>query len=115
MATSNLADLEDKLAALESHLDRLRWKVQCPTCKNSYSHADPISYLKPSEAIVACLREFDRPIGVGLVRTKLESKGYPMQRFGKKNRYSYFYTVLCRLVEAGRIERHDGDEVMLTG
>ena len=113
MATSDIAALEAKLSALESHFDRLRWKFQCPTCKHTYSHSDPISNMKPSDAVVTCLREFDRPVGVGILRTKLESKGYPMQRFGR--RYSYFYTVLCRLVDAKRIERLDGDEVMLMG
>ena len=113
MVTSDIAALEAKLSALESHFDRLRWKFQCPTCKHTYTHADPISHLKPSEAVVACLREFDRPIGVGVLRTKLEAKGYPMERFGR--RYSYFYTILCRLIEANRVERHDGDEVLLTG
>ena len=110
---SDIAALEAKLSALESQLDRIQWKFRCPTCKHTQSHADPIYNLKPSEAIVACLREFDRPIGVGVLRTKLEAKGYPMQRFGR--RYSYFYTVICRLIEAKRIERHDGDEVLLTG
>ncbi len=111
MATSDLATLEAKLSALEAGLDRLRWRLQCPTCKRVYD--DSIVHLKPSEAIIVCLREFDRPVGVKALRTKLEAKGYPMKRFGRQ--YRYFYTLLCRLVSSERVERLHGDEVMLKG
>lgn len=110
MATADLVTLEAKLSALEASLDRIRWRMQCPTCKHAYD--DSIAHLKPSDAIVACLREFDRPIGVRTLRNKLEAKGYPMDRFGRQ--YRYFYTLLCRL-DGSKIERLDGDEVMLKG
>ena len=108
-ARDNIAALEAKLSALEDNLDRLRWKLSCPTCRHTYT--DSITQLKPPDAIISCLREFDRPVGVRYLRGKLEAKGYPMQRFG--HRCSYFYTIICRLVETDRIERLDGDEVML--
>nr|WP_281720819.1 hypothetical protein [Nitrosomonas nitrosa] len=46
------------------------------------------------------------------MRDKLQAKGYPMERFGWQ--YRYFYTLLCRLDENGKIERIN-DEVMLKG
>lgn len=104
----NAARLEAKISALEASLDRLRRRLQCPTCRGTYD--DSIAHLKPTDAIVACLKEFDRPVGVRILRNKLESKGYPMDRFGRQCRY--FYTLLCRL--ADRVER-DGDEIMLKG
>jgi hypothetical protein len=106
-----VASLEAKISALEASLDRLRWRIQCPTCRQTYD--DSIANLKPSDAIVACLREFDRPIGVRVLRNKLEAKGYPMGRLGPQ--FRYFYTLICRLVGAGRVERIDGDEIMLKG
>ena len=113
-ATQDIEALQSRIAKLETFLDRFesfRWKFQCPTCRKS-SHPDHISKMPPSEAIVACLRELDRPIGVGVLRKKLEAKGYPMERFGP--RQSYYYTLLCRL-NGKKIKRLEGDEVMPIG
>ncbi len=104
----------DKITGLESFLDQLersRWKFRCPNCRKAYN-PDSIAQMKPSEAIITCLSELDRPVGVGFLRRKLETQGYPMRRFGR--RYSYFYTSICRLVEGGKIQRLEGDEIMLS-
>lgn len=108
----NIALLAEQIAALEAVVDKMKWNSQCLTCKRS-GRGDYIGRLKPSEAIVHCLRELDRPVGVKFLRKKIEEMGYPMRRFGTYSRY--YYTLICRLAKDGKIKRLEGDEVVLTG
>lgn len=108
--SGKIADWE----ALLNRLERSQSRFECPKCKTTYK-PHSFSQLKPADAIVACLREIDRPVGVGFLRRKLEEKGYPMRRFGR--RYSYYYTIICRLAdgENPKIKRLEGDEIMPAG
>ena len=112
--TQSVESLKEKIQILEGQLaklsSRLKDDYRCPKCERRLN--GDFGNLKPSEAIVACLREMDRPVGVGFLRQKLESKGYPMNRFGR--RFSYFYTLICRL-DGKKIQRLEGDEIMLVG
>ncbi|CUQ65660.1 hypothetical protein [Candidatus Nitrospira inopinata] len=112
----DLEVLQARLLAVEKELEKLRLELACSRSGNSWTHNSkvvPIGYLRPSQAIIASLREFDRPVGVGVLRQRLESKGYPMEKFGPTK--NYFYTLICRLAESGKIARLEGDEVMLAG
>lgn len=112
MATQDLERLENQISALQAQLDRLLWKFQCPKCGGRVkSHS--LSDSKPSEAILTVLREEDHPVGVGRLKKKLGDRGYPMERFGP--RHHYFYTLICRLAQSGKIARLEGDEIMLAG
>lgn len=111
----DIAVLEARILALESEIEKIRGEVL-----TSRTHAKPrasengktvpMDWLPPSQAILACLREADRPIGVGRLKRQLEADGYPMSKF----KGNYFYTLICRLAEAGKITR-EGDEVMMSG
>ncbi len=106
--------LQARVLVLEQELQRLMDDRACSRCRTTKTEkVVPIDCLRPSQAIVTCLREFDRPVGVGRVRQRLESSGYPMKKFGQN--MNYFYTLICRLADSGKIERGDGDEIMLTG
>lgn len=112
MATQELARLEEKISALQTQLDRMSWKFQCPKC-GSRVNSQAFSDIKPSEAIMTILREEDRPLGVGRVKKRLSERGYPMERFGP--RHHYFYTLICRLAQSKKIQRLEGDEIMVAG
>lgn len=112
MSTQQIDRLEESIAALQAQLDRMCWKFQCPTCGRKVKNLT-FGSLKPSEAITTVLREQDTPIGVGSLKKRLSERGYPMERFGP--RHHYFYTLICRLVRAGKIQRLEGDEIMSAG
>ena len=108
--------LEVRVLALELELESMKAGHACVRCGSSWTHNTklvPMDSLRPSQAILACLREFDRPVGVGALRQRIQSKGYPMEKFGPNK--NYFYTLICRLVDSQKITRLEGDEVMLAG
>lgn len=111
----------DDIKHLQITIDRLRRQLAtarkeyvCPNCRNIriLSKEQPFEKMKPSDAVLAMLREFDRPVGVGHLRRHLEARGYPINQFRSKN---YFYTLIWRLAQSGKIARLEGDEVMITG
>jgi hypothetical protein len=107
--------LEVRILALELEIESMRAERACLRCGTSATLSTklvPMDSLKPSQAIIACLREFDRPVGVGTLRQRIQSKGYPMEKFGPNK--NYFYTLICRLAESQKIMK-DGDEVMMAG
>lgn len=105
--------LEERLITLQSHLDRLQWKFRCPKCGHG-NRSNPLGDLRPREVIMNYLKQLDHPIGVGALKKKLAESGYPMEKFGPRNKY--YYTILSRLVGSGKIMRpENGDEIMLTG
>lgn len=111
MGTQDIENLSDKILALEFQLERLQWRFRCPKCGHG-NRSSAIGDLKPREAIISFLKQYDRPVGVGLLKKQLAVGGYPMERFGP--RHKYFYTLIGRLCESG-IAMKDGDEVMLKG
>jgi len=111
MDTQRLASLEEKLAALQSHLERLQWKFRCPKC--GYGHrSTALADLNPRQAMLHFLKQSDAPMGIRALKKKLAEGGYPMDRFGP--RHKYFYTLLGRLQNSELVAR-DGDELMLVG
>lgn len=111
-----LGTLEARILVLELELESMKTDRGCMRCGSSWTHNTklvPMDALRPSQAILACLREFDRPVGVGALRQRIQSKGYPMEKFGPNK--NYFYTLICRLVDSQKITRLEGDEVMLAG
>ena len=106
--------LQDKIEQLESLFQKLDRAKFCARCGHSISApVVPISDLRPSDAILTALRDMDRSVGVRFLRKQLEKNGYPMERFGRHR--NYYYTLICRLVDSGKIRRTEGDEIMLTG
>ena len=113
MEHQSIAALEEKLLALQSQLDRLQWRFRCPKCGHG-NRSTALGDLRPQEVILHYLKQLDNPIGISSLKKMLAEGGYPMERFGPRQKY--YYTILGRLVDAGRVMRPDGeDEIMLAG
>lgn len=112
MKSQNIAQLHEKLLALELQLERLQWKFRCPKCGHG-NRSTALGDLRPREAILHFLRQSDSPVSVGALKRALAEGGYPMERFG--SRHKYFYTLIGRLCESAIVVRLYGDEIMLSG
>lgn len=114
---SRLDESEKRIASISDELRE--WKsrshAHCSTCghrsaqKKKYLEK-PFSDLPLSEAAFMCLVEYTHPINVRTLRMRLEERGYPTAKMGRYG--NYLHTVICRLIEAGRIQRLEGDEII---
>lgn len=110
-AYSALSEQVRRLSDQFEHLSKARF---CASCGKSVAQpVVPLSQLRPSDAILAALRNADRAVGINFLRNHLQAMGYPMDRFGRH--CNYFYTLICRLIDAGKVTRLEGDEIMLVG
>jgi hypothetical protein len=112
MGAHDMAALEEKIFELESHLERLQWRFRCPKCGHGH-RSTGIEDLRPREVILHHMKQQDNPISVGTLKRKLAEGGYPMDRFGERQKY--FYTLIGRLCASGVLVRLYGDEIMLAG
>jgi hypothetical protein len=113
MEYQGIAALEERIIALQFQLDRLQWRFRCPQCGHG-NRSTALGDLRPREVILHFLKQLDNPVGINSLKKMLAEGGYPMERFGPRQKY--YYTILGRLVDAGKILRPDnGDEIMLAG
>ena len=117
-------ELEKRLVGTESEIQKLNsqfeeWSrkahAHCPSCgtrslRERKHREKPFSELPLPEAVLICLSEYDYPINARTLRLKLEEKGYPRPKLGHYG--NYLHTVICRLIEAGRMMRLEGDEIV---
>ncbi len=111
MDTQSIENLSSKILALEFQLERLSWQFHCSKCGHR-NRSSAIGDLKPREAIISLLKQYDRPIGINSLKKHIAESGYPMERFGQRQKY--FYTLIGRLCESGMVMK-DGDEIMMAG
>jgi hypothetical protein len=117
-----VSDLEKRLNDQVLQLQRLNgeiraWKdkahAHCPACGNkSFKTRPNVPFfdLPLSEAVMVCLSEYDYPISSRTLRLKLEEKGYPKEKLGRYG--NKLHTAIWRLIESGRIQRQEGDELI---
>lgn len=115
---SRLEESEKRISSLAGELTewRNRAHAHCPTCrtrslKEQRKHREkPFGELTLPEATMMCLSEYDYPISVRTLREKLEETGYPKEKLGRYG--NYLHTVICRLIEAEKVQRLEGDEII---
>ena len=94
---------------------RSRAHAHCPSCgtrslRERKHREKPFSEMPLTEAVMICLSEYDYPINARTLRLKLQERGYSKQKLGHYG--NYLHTVICRLIEAGRMKRLEGDEIV---
>jgi hypothetical protein len=57
------------------------------------------------------LADYTYPISCRTLRLELEKRGYPKTKLGRYG--NYLHTVVWRLKDAGKIQRLEGDEIIL--
>lgn len=114
---SRLEESEKRINSLAGELTEWRKKAHahCPSCgtrsiKPKKYHAKSFNELPLAEAALMCLIDFDHPVSVRTLRMKLEELGYPRLKLGRYG--NYLHTVVCRLIEAGKVQRLEGDEIV---
>ena len=113
------AELEQQIKAAETEKQMLQqkiWAVQnlfLPQQSNppqiTNAEGTPIRDMTPTDAIMHFLKQAHGAIPQKVLREQIEKSGFDMERFGKRG--GYFYTLLSRLVEDGRIIK-TGDQIM---
>lgn len=108
---------EAKLSQLQEELAewRRRAHAHCPACgtrsiRSPQRKEKPFAELSLTEAVMMCLLEYDYPISARTLRLKLDEKGYPKPKLGRYG--NYLHTVICRLIDAGKVRRVEGDEIV---
>ena len=117
-------ELEKRLSDNESQLHQLTHQLQdwrrkahahCPACGNRSMRVrapkmTPFYDLPLPDAVMTCLIEYDYPVSPRTLRLKLEEKGYQKEKLGRyANR---LHTAIWRLIEAEKIRRLEGDEIV---
>jgi hypothetical protein len=112
-----LEESEHRLSSLSDEITQWRRQAHahCPSCgSRSLQARKPteklFGELALPEAAMLCLSEYDYPISGRTLRLKLEEMGYPKKKLGQYG--NYLHTVICRLVEAKKIQRLEGDEII---
>lgn len=114
---ARLQENEHRLTSLVGELKEWQGRAHahCPSCgtrslKAKTRREKPFGARHLPEAVMMCLSEYDYPINARTLRLKLEESGYPKEKLGRYG--NYLHTVICRLVEAGKIQRLEGDEII---
>ena len=114
--TNQVLLLQHKADLLDVQLQTLKMEIaylkgaKKETPINQLNGRDWFPKLKPKDAILHILSQYDFPISQKILKRLIVGEGYPLARFGKNS--GYFYVLLDRLKDEGKLER-EGDEVRL--
>ena len=98
-------ELEEELTLIRKRLDAVSLFTNLP------SLGDQLASLSPADAIMTVVEEAKTPMPSSAILAALKKRSYPESRLGKQN--SYFYSVMKRLVERGRLTKDEGEYMLV--